>query len=129
MKKIMFFIGVLSFTVGCQAQPGAKVEEKTEHVSGSTAMRVDFEQFKVKMAEKDVQLVDVRTPQEFNQGHYPNAVNVDYLNNSFRTEIAKLDKTKPVAIYCKSGNRSGQAMEVMKQMGFVEIVELRGGYR
>jgi rhodanese-related sulfurtransferase len=129
MKKILFVLGVLSITISCEAQPTPKTEAKAEKTTVTTAVRVDLDEFKAKMAEKGIQLVDVRTPQEYNQGHYPNAQNIDYLNNSFRTEIQKLDKTKPIAIYCKSGNRSSQAMEVMKQLGFVEIYELRGGYR
>lgn len=129
MKKILFVLGVLSITISCEAQPSPKTEVKAEKATVTTAVRVDLDEFKAKMAEKGIQLVDVRTPQEYNQGHYPNAQNIDYLNNSFRTEIQKLDKTKPIAIYCKSGNRSSQAMEVMKQLGFVEIYELRGGYR
>jgi rhodanese-related sulfurtransferase len=129
MKKFIVVIGLMGLSVSCGAQHTQKTEVQTEQTKSTIAVRMDLEEFKSKMNEKGVQLVDVRTPQEFNQGHYPNAKNIDYLNNSFRAEIQKLDKSKPVAIYCKSGNRSSQAMEVMKQLGFKEIYELRGGYR
>lgn len=72
-------------------------------------------------------LLDVRTPEEFEAGHIKNALNIDWYNPSFKEQVAKLDKNKPVFIYCKSGGRSGQATQVLKSMGFTEIYDLDGG--
>lgn len=72
-------------------------------------------------------LIDVRTPDEFSKGHLQNSINIDWNGNSFDTEIAKLDKSKPVFVYCLSGGRSGQAAAKMRENGFKEVYELQGG--
>ena len=72
-------------------------------------------------------LIDVRTLDEFSKGHLQNAVNIDWNGNNFDQEIAKLDKSKPVFVYCLSGGRSGQAASKMRADGFKEVYELQGG--
>ena len=74
---------------------------------------------------KDV-ILDVRTPKEFAEEHVPNAVNVDFLNPNFKTEIQKLDKADSYKVYCRSGRRSGQAIIMMKQLGFKNIENVGG---
>ena len=81
-----------------------------------------------KLMERDYVLVDVRTPEEFAQGALPEAVNISVTDLSFPFEIAKLNKEKPVMIYCKGGTRSARAAVAMKALGFDEIHELDGGY-
>ena len=76
---------------------------------------------------EDVQLVDVRTPDEYKEGYIADFQNIDYLSPTFEKEIEKLDKSKPVIVYCKSGNRSGKCAAKMKEKGFVKIYELDGG--
>ena len=73
-------------------------------------------------------LLDVRTPQEYQQGHIEGAVNIDYFSKSFKTELEKLDKTVPVYLYCRSGGRATKAMQIMKEMGFETIYNLKGGF-
>ena len=80
------------------------------------------------LMKRDYVLVDVRTPEEFVQGALPEAVNISVTDLSFPFEIAKLDKEKPVLIYCKGGTRSARAAVAMKALGFDEIHELDGGY-
>ncbi len=75
----------------------------------------------------NVALLDVRTPEEFSSGHIEGAVNIDFQHESFESEIKKLDVTKTYFVYCRSGNRSGQAISVMKSHGIKDIYELRGG--
>lgn len=72
-------------------------------------------------------LVDVRTPAEFASGHILSAINIDYDNQSFESEIKKLDTSKTYFVYCRSGNRSGKAIAIMKNNGFKNIYELQGG--
>lgn len=72
-------------------------------------------------------IIDVRTPEEFNAGHIDTSINVDFENPNFKSEIAKLDKDKTYFIYCRSGNRSGQALDIMKQEGINKIYDLQGG--
>lgn len=72
-------------------------------------------------------LLDVRTPNEFSSGHINKAINIDIENSSFTSEIKKLDITKTYFVYCRSGNRSGQAIRVMRSNGIKNIYELHGG--
>lgn len=72
-------------------------------------------------------LIDVRTPSEFVSGHIKNAINIDFQDDSFPSEIQKLDPSKTYFVYCRSGSRSGQAISEMKARGIQNIYELRGG--
>ena len=75
-----------------------------------------------------VQLVDVRTPDEFAAGNIPGSVNIDVLTGHFgETAATMLDKAYTVAVYCRSGNRSKNAAKTLSIMGY-NVVELDGGY-
>lgn len=84
-----------------------------------------------KMIKNDqtVQLIDVRTPEEYVAGHLEGSKNFDYYAADFDKKLATLDKTKPVLVYCAVGGRSGSAAGQMKQLGFKNVVDLTGGYR
>ena len=79
------------------------------------------------VATNSEQLIDVRTPQEFARSHIPNAKNININGIAFRKEIEKLDKSKPVLVYCMSGGRSKSAMEVFREAGFATVYNLSGG--
>lgn len=72
-------------------------------------------------------IIDVRTPDEFSKGHLVNAKNINWNGNDFQDQISKLDKTKPVFVYCLSGGRSSAAASKMRADGFKEVYELNGG--
>lgn len=72
-------------------------------------------------------IIDVRTPDEFSKGHLLKAKNVDWNGNDFDKQIATLDKSKPVFVYCLSGGRSSSAANKMRNEGFQEVYELDGG--
>ncbi len=74
------------------------------------------------------QLIDVRTIGEFNQGTISGAKNIDFMESNFLKEISKLDKNKPLYIFCKSGGRSAKAYELLKEEGFESGYELEGGF-
>ncbi|MGY3792803.1 rhodanese-like domain-containing protein [Aquimarina sp. 433] len=74
-----------------------------------------------------VQLVDVRTPQEYADGHIEGAINIDFTDENFETLLSEVDKTKPVAVYCGRGGRSGKCSAYMKKAGFTKIYDLDGG--
>ncbi|MFS4457236.1 rhodanese-like domain-containing protein [Maribacter sp. 2304DJ31-5] len=74
-------------------------------------------------------ILDVRTEEEIEEGYIPNAVHIDfYLGEEFVDELGKLDKTKNYYVYCRSGNRSGQACVIMDDMGFENAYNLEGGF-
>ncbi|WP_298502464.1 rhodanese-like domain-containing protein [uncultured Maribacter sp.] len=85
--------------------------------------------FSSAISNKKVQLIDVRTPNEFTNGHIGNAVNVDFFkSDTFVSYFEKLDISKPVYLYCRSGARSRKAAHKLVDMGFKEIYDLQGGY-
>ena len=69
-------------------------------------------------------IIDVRTPEEFSQGHVQGAINHDLLGGDFETVLPGLDKNQTYKLYCRSGNRSGQAMALMQQAGFDKVENL-----
>ena len=75
------------------------------------------------------QLLDVRTPEEFNAGHIEGAELINFYADDFVQQVeAKFDKSKPLFLYCRSGGRSAKATAKLKARGFEEIYDLRGGY-
>ncbi len=72
-------------------------------------------------------ILDVRTPAEFREGHLPGAVNMDYFGGPFETQIQSLPKTAPVLLYCRTGNRSGSAYDVMTKAGIGNILHMNEG--
>jgi len=72
-------------------------------------------------------VLDVRTPAEFASGHLPQAKNIDIEGSDFAAKIAALDKSTTYAVYCRSGNRSGVAMEQMAAAQFTHVYDLAGG--
>ena len=124
LSLFAFFIGCAnstSTTAEADAAPKEKIAEK-----------VDANTFSEKLKTlKEVQLVDVRTPEEFGAGAIPNAVNINFYGENFDAQITGLDKQKPIMVYCQAGSpggRSGQTLEKLKEKGFEEIYELAGGY-
>lgn len=74
------------------------------------------------------QIIDVRTPDEYKVGHLKDAKNINLYDAKFKESVAKLDKNKPVFVYCKGGVRSYKANQILIEMGFKEIIDLAGGY-
>lgn len=75
------------------------------------------------------QLIDVRTPAEFAEGHLKDARNLDWTSGALQAEAAKLDKSAPVLLYCASGRRSAAAREFLSQQGFKDVQDMDGGIR
>lgn len=72
-------------------------------------------------------ILDVRTPAEFESGALENAINIDFFSPTFQQRLAMLDKSKPYFVYCRSGNRSAQACNIMHSLGFSELYNMAGG--
>ena len=99
--------------------------------SESTYNVISPQEFEAKLITlKNVQLIDVRTPEEYQTGHLKNAVNINFMEENFKENISRLDKNKPIFIHCAAGAqgaRSNQTAMLLKELGFVEIYELEGG--
>ena len=72
-------------------------------------------------------LLDVRTPEEFAEGYIEGAINLDYFNESFGDVLGILDRNRTFLIHCRSGARSGFALELMKELEFREVYNMLGG--
>lgn len=116
MKNTLFVVLFLSL-LSCKTE----TDQKTKVI--------DLETLKTEAIGKDVQLIDVRTTAEYKAGHIDDAIHIDVLNmETFVEEVEKLDKTKPVYLYCKMGGRSKQASEKLEELGFTTIYDFSGGY-
>jgi rhodanese-related sulfurtransferase len=78
-------------------------------------------------ASKNAIILDVRTPGEVAEGVIPGAIVIDFYDPQFAQKVAQLDKKKEVYVYCRSGARSGSAMDVLKKAGFKNVTNLSGG--
>ena len=117
MKKLvlpLFAIGML-FTA-CKNETKADIE-----------MVSPVQVYEAVYGEDSLQLIDVRTAEEYSVSHLKNAQNICVTDDDFRDKVAVLDKNKPVYVYCKSGNRSGKAAKILKEMGFEKVYDLQGG--
>lgn len=123
-KKIMLLVALLPLMlVACTSN------DKTETTDSKViSERLDAKSFHEKLTENpNSQLVDVRTPEEYNSGHIETSLNLNIYDSNFDKEISKLDKSKPVFLYCRSGGRSSSAASKLVDMGFTEIYDLQGG--
>lgn len=72
-------------------------------------------------------LLDIRTPEEYGMGHLPDSRLLDFYGANFEAELEKLPRNAPILLYCRSGNRSGQAIRKMQSLGFTDVHHLAGG--
>jgi rhodanese-related sulfurtransferase len=113
VKKIVALIASALLIAGCS--------------SSSSATDLSVTEFSSKITESGVVTLDVRTPGEFAEGYIEGARLIDFQSGNFENEIATLDKNATYAVYCRSGNRSGQAVKVMKDAGFSNVFNMNGG--
>jgi rhodanese-related sulfurtransferase len=113
MKKVITILASVLLLAGCS--------------SSSSAVNLSVSEFSNKVIEAGIITLDVRTPGEFNEGHIDGALLIDFQSGNFENEIASLDKSKTYAVYCRSGNRSGEAVKVMSDAGFTNLYNLNGG--
>ncbi|MBC2839125.1 rhodanese-like domain-containing protein [Robiginitalea sp. SC105] len=79
-------------------------------------------------SDPDAVILDVRTDEEVEDGYIPGSIQIDfYRGQGFLDELDKLDKSKSYYVYCRSGNRSGQACSLMNSKGFERTFNLKGG--
>ena len=73
-------------------------------------------------------LLDVRTSEEYSEGHIEGSTLIDYNSSSFDSKLSELDKDESYLLYCRSGNRSGKAVHKMIGLGFTDVTNMVGGY-
>ncbi len=77
--------------------------------------------------QKDFVILDVRTPEEFAEGHLAGAVNVNFLAPDFATRLSPLDRGKTYLVYCRTGNRSSRAVQAMERTGIQSVYHMVQG--
>ena len=113
-KIVLVAVSMTLFS--CQGQESSKIE------------KLDAKSFSEKIKNNsDVQLLDVRTPDEYASQHIGNATNINYNGADFEQKVAVFEKSKPVYVYCLSGGRSKQAANKLAEMGYTKVYELEGG--
>lgn len=125
MKTLIAFFALSLGLISCSTgQPKDSQTEQTNVVFE----KIDEQTFSEDITTKtDIQLVDVRTPGEFKQGHIAGALNYNIGGAEFDQQLASLDLSKPVYVYCAVGGRSGRAANYLKSKGFTAIYDLKGG--
>ncbi len=118
MKKLVMLLAALSLIVS--ACSDSQTVEATGLVDSDRAEEL------IESVD-DLVVLDVRTPEEFAAGVLPGAILIDINNPSFTDEVSQLDTELPYLVYCRSGNRSARAVEIMEDLGFTEIYELADG--
>jgi thioredoxin len=114
--KLSLFIATSFLLISCQGQTNKSVK----------TLAVD-DYSKLLDSTPNAQLIDVRTPQEYSEDHIGKAENINWNGTDFVSQVEKLDKSKPVFVYCKVGGRSGQAATKLVELGFSNVYNLEGG--
>ena len=115
---------------GCSSDAGAGTAAPGAVAAIDSArapLRVGVIDFERVVAMPGVQIIDVRTPEEFAEGHIPGAVNIAVQDAGFADQVSRLDPTGTYAVYCRSGNRSKSAVAGMQRAGITSIYELESG--
>jgi len=107
---------IMFVALGCSAVPAQEVT------------KIDNAQLIELMKQSDMQLVDIRTPEEVAEGIIEGAQLIDFFDEDFDAQMSELDKEKPLIIYCRSGGRSGKAAGRLATLGFKEIYDVSGGF-
>lgn len=100
----------------------------TSTACGQTRKNVSVTEAKSMIDKGGVVVLDVRTPDEYRAGHLKDAKLANVNDAGFDANIAKLDKNKPVVVYCAVGGRSARASDIMVQKGFKNVYNVSGGY-
>jgi rhodanese-related sulfurtransferase len=131
MKKL-FSLGAFVFLLtSCGAQTPGTAESKSDSTEQGSQIceRIDADKFRQGIAKGNVQILDVRTPQEVSEGKIDGSLNINFNDSDFSNQVnSKLDKKVPVYLYCRSGGRSQKAMTILKDLGFSVVYELNGGF-
>ncbi len=131
MKKILLLLTISIVLTGCgqTTKKDNKKAVQTEAKQNTASIeKLDTKSFYDRIKDKNVQLIDVRTPQEYAAGHLPKAENINVFDANFVNQVEKnYKKEKPVYVYCRSGGRSMKAAQMLKSRGY-NVVNLNGGF-
>ena len=124
MKKSLFFTLVLIviFFSSCKESP-----KQITDIKGDIELISPQQVYDAIYKDPSIQLVDVRTPEEYKGNHLKGAQNICVTSDDFKEKVKMLDKNKPVYVYCYKGGRSAEAAIQLKDLGFTKIYDMDGG--
>lgn len=117
-------LGLLSVAALFFVTRDNQTESQINQKQISTMNAPDFQNY---LESESAVIIDVRTPEEFASGHIENSINIDFYSPEFYARISALDPNQEYAIYCRSGNRSSEALRMMDELDFTKVTELTGG--
>ncbi len=120
LGAVLLGSGALFFTAPSEVQM-SDAESKTLQTIAAPAFLAEHKK------DMGAVVLDVRTPEEFAEGHLRSAVLMDFYAPDFKDSIAQLDKGKSYYVYCRSGNRSGKTLAMMRELGFTHVLDAAGG--
>jgi len=94
---------------------------------GTLAPQQAYETIQANQGNADFELLDVRTPEEYQSGKIAGAIDIDFYASDFQQQLGRLDRDKQYLIYCHTGNRSGQTLTIMQNLGFMHVEDIGGG--
>lgn len=112
---------------GSSSSSGSEPAQETTAASATSVALLSPEEASAKIESEDVEVLDVRTPEEYAEGHIEGATLIDFYEPDFADRIAELDQEQEYVVYCRSGNRSGQATALMAEQGFSAVNDVDGG--
>ena len=135
LKRMSLFVLLAGLVIGSIAISGCTQSEVDTSPAQGTLTRIieditaeaAFDLIQENRDNPDFVILDVRTAEEYDDGHIDNAINIDFYAATFRDDVNKLAKDKTYLIYCRSGNRSGQALDIMDELAFQKVYNLSGG--
>lgn len=124
----IIFLGLILFVLFMNnlSQDDVSDTSSNQEIS-QNIKRINVSEFTNELESENAIILDIRTPGEFAQGRIEGAENIDFYASDFESQLDKLDKDAEYKIYCNSGNRSATALEMMREKGFTNVVELSGG--
>jgi len=120
MKTLALFLSLAVFAITSLSADETKKPTVT-HVDVAAAEKL--------VKEGKVTVLDVRTSDEYKEGHIDGATNIDFTENNFASEVKKLDKDKPILVHCAAGGRSTKSLPTLEKEGFTQVYHLDGGFK
>ncbi len=142
LKTLILFFAVATLFASCKnaeeikkraeankPKVAAPIVKAVKPSNLGTINKISADEFEKMNNEGKFILVDVRTPEEYAEGYIKGAVNINFKKRTFPDYINAIAKDKPVAVYCRSANRSGKAALIMQSLGFKNVYDLDGGVK
>ena len=126
MKKIIIAL-TLILSLGSIVACGGNNSSETTQTEAALVNDIEVDEFKSLLKDKPGIVVDVRTPGETASGVVEGAMLIDITQSDFMDKISKLDKTKPIYVYCKVGGRSSNASQKLVDLGYTQVYNVMGG--